>query len=682
NVVDVIRQIRDNRILFYLGNGTLNPRGFNAISSESDNLFGSDSYGAVQFTAECAGFASRSSNTAADLNVTSPSAALLASIFNEGLESVVFAVDDDALQRCFGIVCCVRIAVPHCVEQPSDNVVDAIRQIRDNRILFYLGNGTLNPHGFNAISSESDNLFGSDSYGAIQFTAECAGFASRSSNTAVDLNVTSPSAALLASIFNEGLESVVLQWMMMLYNIASASSVASGLQYRTVLNNLLIPLTSRLEDASITYHSDASSKVSTLGIGQYVIAAAFIFMIVCILVLVFRPMIDLLVNEEKGTKLLLRMIPPTVRQNVPAIAEYLETGSITQNEKMQKINEVVTEMSVVSLFVIDQIGTILRVSPAARDEFGYENDDLVGKNIKVIMLDEVAIKHDQYLRNYRLTGEPKVIDRPTRVFGKRKDGSSFPLELLVREFRKNANESTYLGFARNIASELEFEKVTKLNEAVSDMSSTPVIVIDLIGTVRRMNRAGLVSFGYSPPEIIGKNIKILMPTRIAINHDGYLEAYQRTRKKTIIDSSRKVVGLRKNGEEFPVEVTVKEMVNERGRTQFFIGYAKDITSELLFTQSVMANEAVIQISPTPVISINTIGTILIFSPAAELSWGYKAEEVQPKNVRMLMTDEDSIRHDGYLSRYQKTGEKHIIDSVRVVTAKAKDGHTFTVQANI
>lgn len=574
--------------------------------------------------------------------------------------------------------------------QPSTSIVSpytsdilrVIRELRDSRDAFYLGNSSSHPASFDAISSETMSLFGSDAYGALQFVSDCSSFRAKSSATAYDLNTSFPAEATIAAVFNDGVEPVVLQWMMILYSVASAPSVAVGFQFQKILNNLLVPLTSRLESASATYHTEATSNITSLGSGHFAIAAAFIFMIVVLLLLVFRPMIQLLLNEEQGTKLLLRMIPPTVRQNVPAIAEYLDTGSITQNEKMQKINEVVTEMSVVSLFVIDQVGTILRVSPAARDEFGYDNDDMVGKNIKMIMLDEVAIKHDDYLRRYRMTGDVHIIDRPTRVFGKRRDGSSFPIELLVKEFRKNANESTFLGFARNITSELEFEKVTKLNEAVSDMSSTPVIVIDAIGTVRRMNRAGLVAFGYAQQEIIGKNIKTLMPTRIAINHDGYLEAYQRTRKKTIIDSSRKVVGLRKNGEEFPVEVTVKEMVNDRGRTQFFIGYTKDITSDLLFTQSVMANEAVIQISPTPVISINTIGTVLIFSPAAELSWGYKAEEVLGKNIRMLMTEEDSIRHDGYLARYQKTGEKHIIDSVRVVSARAKDGHTFTVQANI
>lgn len=430
------------------------------------------------------------------------------------------------------------------------------------------------------------------------------------------------------------------------------------------------------------YHNAARDTISSQGTLHYALTSAIVLMVIIVYLLVFRPMIRLLLNEEDGTKLLLRMIPSTVRQDVPAIAEYLETGTITQNEKMQRINEAVTEMSVVPLVVIDWSGKILRISKAATDEFNYEQEETLGQNVKMLMPEEFAQHHDTYLQNYRNTGVAKILDLKRRVTAMRKDGSLFPVEILVREFKKSATESQFLGYIRNISTEIEFERATRLNEAISDMSQIPVLVINPTGTIVRFNKAVTQVFGYSSAELNNKNVKMLMQQQIADMHDKFLDNYMVSGVKNVIDSSRKAMAVRKNGKEFPIELTVKELLNERNQPQFFVGYVKDITHELLLSQSIMANEAVIQISPTPVININPQGIIMNFSPSAEATWGYSSDEVIGKNVRILMTDEDAKAHDGYLARYAKSQEKHMLDSQRVVRGKKADGSVFWLEANI
>ena len=569
----------------------------------------------------------------------------------------------------------------------SQQLSEAFDHIQVTRDVFYLGN---DPSQFNAIGqypAQDSYLFGSSTYQSFQFLYDCSSFVLgplASLYTFSDISVLDQAAPeAIAGVFSDGVESVAVQWMVGLLTMSKLPTAGSALdQFRGVFNNVVIPLEDRLHSSSSSYRDFYVSLLSTRSTAHYIVAAALLAIIIGILFLIFGPMISLLRNEERGTKLLLKMIPNNVRKDVPAIAEYLDTGAITQREKMQRINDVCQEMSVVSLLVIDWSGTITKVSRAAQEEFGYTQDELLGKNIKMLMPEEFSRNHDQYLLNYQTTGIAKVVDRPRRVVGLRKDGSTFPIELLVREFKRSATDSSFLGFVRNVQTQIEYEKATKLNEAVSDMCHIPVLVIDLKGTVKRVNTAGLRTFGYTSAELVGKNIKMLMPARIGMSHDRYLDTYQRTRRKNVVDSSRKVSGLRKNGEEFPVEITVKEMLNENNETLFFVGYVRDITNELLFMQSVMANEAVIQISPTPVISINPQGVLLIFSPAAEIAWGYKAEDVVGKNIKMLMPEEDAVKHDGYLARYAKTREKHIIDSTRILRARRADGTFFTCEANV
>jgi two-component system sensor kinase FixL len=102
-----------------------------------------------------------------------------------------------------------------------------------------------------------------------------------------------------------------------------------------------------------------------------------------------------------------------------------------------------------------------------------------------------------------------------------------------------------------------------------------MIVIDEAGLVQSLSSAAERLFGYTAPEVIGKNVKMLMPSPYRENHDGYLARYLRTGERRIIGIGRLVVGERKDGSTFPMELAVGEMRSE-GR-HFFTGFIRDIT---------------------------------------------------------------------------------------------------------
>lgn len=102
-----------------------------------------------------------------------------------------------------------------------------------------------------------------------------------------------------------------------------------------------------------------------------------------------------------------------------------------------------------------------------------------------------------------------------------------------------------------------------------------VIIIDEYGVIETVNPAGLALFGYEEDEILGKNIKMLMPEPYQSEHDEYLDNYKRTGIKKIIGIGRDVKGLRKDGMTFPLELSVNEMLlNGKG---FYIGTLRDIS---------------------------------------------------------------------------------------------------------
>jgi PAS domain S-box-containing protein len=111
--------------------------------------------------------------------------------------------------------------------------------------------------------------------------------------------------------------------------------------------------------------------------------------------------------------------------------------------------------------------------------------------------------------------------------------------------------------------------------AVVDTAVEGIITIDETGNIEAINPAACRLFGYAREEVIGQNVKMLMPEPYQGQHDAYLEAYLRTGRARIIGIGREVVGLRKDGTTFPLDLSVSELkVAER---RMFTGMVRDIT---------------------------------------------------------------------------------------------------------
>jgi PAS domain S-box-containing protein len=106
------------------------------------------------------------------------------------------------------------------------------------------------------------------------------------------------------------------------------------------------------------------------------------------------------------------------------------------------------ELAVYGALTIDERGTIESANPAAERLFGYSGSEMIGRNVAMLMPEPYRREHDSYLSNYLSTGERKIIGIGREVTGLRKDGSKFPLELAVSEFRL-ANKRYFQGIVHD-----------------------------------------------------------------------------------------------------------------------------------------------------------------------------------------------------------------------------------------
>ncbi|MDH5407750.1 MAG: PAS domain S-box protein [Gammaproteobacteria bacterium] len=205
-----------------------------------------------------------------------------------------------------------------------------------------------------------------------------------------------------------------------------------------------------------------------------------------------------------------------------------------------------------------------------------------------------------------------------------------------------------------------------------------VIVIDEKGTIQSINPACEKIFGYSSDELIGQNVKMLMPNPFHDEHDGYLSNYLNTGKAKIIGIGRQVQGRHKNGSIIHLGLGISEItINDK---RMFSGIVRDVServkAEKAMESSATRLQSVLENVVDGIITINNKGSIQSFNRAAEHIFGYSADEVMGKNINMLMPSPYREEHDGYLESYHKTGKAHIIGIGREVDGLRKNGSIF------
>ncbi|MBF0352138.1 MAG: PAS domain S-box protein [SAR324 cluster bacterium] len=172
-------------------------------------------------------------------------------------------------------------------------------------------------------------------------------------------------------------------------------------------------------------------------------------------------------------------------------------------------------------------------------------------------------------------------------------------------------------------------------QAILESTVDSIITITETGLIDSVNSATLTLFGYTREELLGKNVKMLMPAPYREEHDQYLANYTGTGRAKIIGIGREVVGQRKDGTKFPLYLSVGEAIF--GESRLFTGIIRDLSSIKLLEEE---SKGFFELSLDMLCVAGFDGFFKRLSPAWEKALGFTAEELTAKPFLELIHPED------------------------------------------
>ncbi|WP_142846872.1 PAS domain S-box protein [Telmatospirillum sp. J64-1] len=238
----------------------------------------------------------------------------------------------------------------------------------------------------------------------------------------------------------------------------------------------------------------------------------------------------------------------------------------------------ILDAAVDGVVTIDENGIIEDFNRAAEAIFGYQDWEVVGKNVSILMPEPYRSAHDDYIRHYLATGEARIIGSGREVRGRRRDGTTFPMDLAVGESRVGGRR-LFAGIVRDITERKRTEDRLRSSEErfrllVEGVTDYAITVLDTQGHITSWNVGAERLYGWQAGDILGRHFSCFYP-------EDAMKAGEPARTLSIVQQfgrfEEEGFRLRKDGNCFWAHVALSPLRDESGRLRAYVQVARDMT---------------------------------------------------------------------------------------------------------
>jgi protein-histidine pros-kinase len=213
-----------------------------------------------------------------------------------------------------------------------------------------------------------------------------------------------------------------------------------------------------------------------------------------------------------------------------------------------------------AMVLVNKEGRLVLVNTQAERLFGYSREELLGSSIELLVPERFREHHPAHRRGYFHDPRPRPMGRGLDLAGRRKDGTEFPAEISLSPMEME--EGTFATAAiRDVSDRRRVEaKFRGLLESAPDA----MVIVNQRGLIELVNGQAERLFGYQRDEMLGREVEMLVPARFRGQHPAHRDRFFADPRVRGMGIGMELFGCRKDGTEFPVEISLSPLETEEG----------------------------------------------------------------------------------------------------------------------